>query len=128
MLPFLIWTCALFVLALQPPVGKIKGKVLDSEGASISGARVLIHWDHSGAGVGLSSNVGLGEDLVIGTDANGDFTPELPPGFYDVFVTATAFSPDCRKIRIRLGETATYTPKLKADPLVTKELGHTYSQ
>ena len=44
--------------------GILKGVVTDSEGAAISGARVVMHWDSSGAAVGLKSNVGSKSDLV----------------------------------------------------------------
>ncbi len=120
---------ALFVsvsLATVSSTARIKGVVTDSEGAAIHGARVLLHWDQSGAGVGLKSNAGLKRDLILETDAKGEFTAELPPGFYDVFVTASAFSPECRKIRIKPGETATYKATLKVDPLVTGKLGDSF--
>jgi hypothetical protein len=53
----------------------------------------------------------------------GQFESEVPPGFYDVFISAMGFSPQCRKMRVKLGQMARYDAKLKADPLVTKELG-----
>jgi hypothetical protein len=103
--------------------GLLKGTVVDGEGAAIGRARVLVRWDPSGAHVGLVTNVGLPEDLAVETNKNGEFSSEVPPGFYDLFVSAMAFSPECRKVRIQPGETANYEFKLKADPLVTKELG-----
>jgi len=118
------WTCIVFILVMtHPSATQLKGTIVDSEGAAIRGARILIHWDQSGATVGLRSNVGLEKDLTVDTGSKGDFTAELPPGFYDVLVTANGFSPDCRKVRIKFGETTIYDAKLKADPLVTKELG-----
>ena len=105
------------------PKTLLKGAVVDTEGAVIRGAYVFVHWDRSGSHVGLKSNVGLKSDLVLETDANGKFASELPPGFYDVFTSAAAFSPDCRKIRIKLEETVIYEAKLNADPLVIKEIG-----
>jgi hypothetical protein len=103
--------------------GMLKGKVTDSEGAAIRHATVRVHWDESGARVGLKSNVGIKEDLTVNTNEGGEFSIELPPGFYDVFISANAFTPQCRKVRVRSGEIATFSPKLNADPLVTKELG-----
>lgn len=100
----------------------IKGVVRDSEGAAIGGAYVLIHWDSSGSTVGLTTNLGSKEDTRVTTNRTGEFSVEVPPGFYDVFVSAMSFSPQCRKIRVRAGETSTYSPKLKPDPLVGKEL------
>jgi|SRR6266849_1403408 len=113
-------------LTLASPESQLKGAVTDSEGAAIHGARVLVHWDQSGAGVGLKSNVGVKKDLILETDARGKFAAELPPGFYDVFVAATAFSPYCRKIRIKPGESATFNAMLKVDPLVTSETGDSF--
>jgi hypothetical protein len=101
----------------------LKGVITDSEGAIIREARVFIHWDQSGADVGLKSNVGLKQDLVLQTNEKGEFRADLPPGFYDVFVTANGFSPGCRKLRIRVRESATFNIKLRADPLITNELG-----
>jgi hypothetical protein len=78
---------------------RFSGAVKDSEGAVISGARIFIHWDSSGSKVGLTSNVGINEDRSFLTDGNGSFSVELPPGFYDIFVSAMAFSPDCNLSR-----------------------------
>lgn len=104
-------------------LGTLKGTIRDSEEAAVKGARILVHWDSAGAAAGLRTNVGLDHDLTVQSDVNGQFAVELPPGFYDVYVSAVAFSPHCRKIRIKAGETATYQVNLRADPLVTKELG-----
>jgi hypothetical protein len=38
-------------------------------------------------------------------------------------VTAPGFSPDCRKIRLKPDQNATFNSKLQKDPLVSKELG-----
>ena len=116
------------VFFLATPVSaqtRLNGVVTDSEGAAISGAHILIHWDPSGSTVGLTTNVGIKQDLVVVTDASGRFSAELPPGFYDVFASAMAFSPDCKKIRTKNGEVATYNVRLLFSPLSTKELGST---
>ena len=118
------WICVLSVFVAVPhPPNQIKGSVVDSEGAAIRNARILVHWDPSGADVGLRTNVGLSSDITVGSDAKGKFATEVPPGFYDVFVTATGFSPYCRKIRVNLGESPTVEVSLSVDPIVTKELG-----
>ena len=116
---FGMWAAASFSAQLT-------GIVTDSEGAAVGGAHVVVHWDRSGADVGLHSNVGIRQDLALVTDAKGEFRAQLPPGFYDIFVAAIAFSPDCRKIRIKPGENATYHVTLKVDPLVTSEMGDTF--
>jgi carboxypeptidase family protein len=102
-----------------------RGIITDPEGAAIRGARILVHWDPSGAAVGLKSNVGLKQDLTIETNERGEFVSDLPPGFYDVFVSAAGFTPYSSKVRLRPGEPATYKAKLKPDPLVARELGDT---
>ena len=122
--PFVLVVLLAVGAALGGPRNAIlDGVVTDSEGVAIRGAHVIVRWDSSGSGAGLKSNVGLRHDLSIETDAKGRFASELPPGFYDVFVSANAFSPECRKLRITAGETATYNATLRVDPLVMKELG-----
>jgi hypothetical protein len=118
----LIAICCGIAVAEQP---NLAGLITDSEGAAIGHALVYIHWDPSGSGVGLKTNLGLKQDLVLTTDKAGRFYAALPPGFYDVFVSAPAFSPECRKLRVRPGEPARYAAKLSADPSVTKEIGDT---
>jgi hypothetical protein len=115
---------AVFVFA-TPAAGqtRLSGVVRDSEGAAISGARIVVHWDSSGSSVGLTTNVGIKQDLVLVTSANGRFSAELPPGFYDLFVSATAFSPWCQKVRMNDGETESYDVRLSLNPMVSIELG-----
>ena len=125
---FLRLICILFLVAASSALAdrstaKLVGTVTDTNGGAISNARLLVHWDRSGADVGLATNIGLPNDLSIQSNEVGEFVSELSPGFYDLFISATAFSPDCHKIRIKVGETLKYNAKLKPDPLVTKELG-----
>jgi hypothetical protein len=110
-------------LAFPAANGTLKGVVRDSEGAAIRHATVRVHWDDSGAGVGLKTNVGIKQDLTANTNERGEFSVDVPSGFYDVFISANAFTPQCRKVRVRPGETASFSPKLNADPIVTTELG-----
>ena len=114
---------SMVTLAFPNANGTLKGAVTDSEGAAIRHATVRIHWDESGARVGLKTNVGIKQDLTASTSERGEFSMEVPPGFYDVFISANGFTPQCRKVRVRPGETASFSPKLNADPIVTKELG-----
>jgi hypothetical protein len=46
---------------------------------------------------------------------------ELPPGFYDVFVTATAFTPYCEKIRLK-DRSKAFDVKLTVSPVASNEL------
>jgi len=100
------------------------GTVTDSSGTPISGAMVLIHWDSAGSTVGLTTNVGIKDDLVIRTSEYGTFKVVVPPGFYDVFVAASAFSPTCRKTRIKAGQGQEVTLRMKVDPLYIAEMGN----
>jgi Carboxypeptidase regulatory-like domain len=116
------------IMVSQPAAQTVPGKVLvqgvvtDSAGALLTNAQLVVHWDPSGSSAGLKTNVGIPEDRFLKTDTHGAFYAEIPPGFYDVFVMAPGFSPDCRKVRLKPGENATFNSKLQADPLVTKEL------
>jgi hypothetical protein len=101
--------------------GTLSGTVRDSEGAVISNAHVVVHWDSSGSNY-LKDNLGIKQDIAATTDSNGRFSVELPPGFYDVFVTAMAFTPHCDKIRLKDKEARTYDVKLKISPVTLKEL------
>ena len=102
---------------------RFNGRVTDENGGAISGAMILLHWDPAGTTAGLSSNIGIKKDLVLTTDENGSFAAELPSGFYDLFVSATAFTPACRKIRLNGIATSEPGFRLKADPKVVSELG-----
>jgi len=107
------------VVLLADPA--LRGTVTDGEGASISGAVIRIHWDS--ASVRLDSNIGTKEDVVVTSGKDGGFSVDLPPGFYDVFVSSPAFTPVCHKIRIRFPNTVTFNPRLPVDALVISELG-----
>jgi Carboxypeptidase regulatory-like domain len=119
LLGFMYLSCA-----FGAPQTAITGQITDSEGAVIANARVLVHWDPSGSAVGLRDNNGIKQDVMVVTDASGHYSANVPPGFYDVFVSAMAFTPAATKVRVKEGQPGTFSPKLNADPLVTKELGH----
>jgi hypothetical protein len=65
-------------------------------------------------------------DMVVTSDKNGQFNLEVVPGFYDIFVSAPALSPECTKVRVREAEPTIYMPRLHADPLVTQDRGDTF--
>ncbi len=113
---FLCLSCA-----FAAPQSAITGQITDSEGAVIANASVLMHWDPSGSGIGL---LGIKHDVIAVTDATGHYSANVPPGFYDLFVTAAAFTPIATKVRVKPEQTAIFSAKLNADPLVSKELGH----
>ena len=107
-----------------PADGPFKGIVTDSPETPIAVAMVLIHWDSAGSTVGLADNLGIKEDLVIRTKQDGTFSADLPPGFYDVFVSAPAFSPTSRKVQVKAGEAQLITFRMIPDPLYTTEMGN----
>jgi hypothetical protein len=50
---------------------RFSGAVTDESGGAIAGAMILLHWDSAGSTVGLDSNVGIKNDLVLTTDEKG---------------------------------------------------------
>lgn len=101
--------------------GTVKGRVLDSLGAPIGRARILLHFDPAG-----QEKVPPRADVALETNAAGGFGVELQSGFYDVCVFSTAFTPDCRKVLVRSGDTLLHDTKMKVDPLISKHLGDTF--
>jgi len=110
----------LLMSAVASKATTLSGTVRDSEGAVIPKAHVVIHWDASGSNY-LGDNLGIKEDITVSTDSEGKFSLELPQGFYDVFVTATAFTPRCEKLRLK-DKPKTFDVKLKLSPVASKEL------
>jgi hypothetical protein len=106
------------------PQSGITGQITDSEGAAVANARVLVLWDSSGSTVGLRDNIGTKQDVTVATDASGKYSVSVPPGFYDVFVSAEAFTPIAAKVRLKQGQPATLSVRLRVDPLISKELSH----
>jgi len=117
---WLAFICFSLLTAAQQ--SEISGQITDSEGAALANARVLVHWDSSGSTVGLRDNIGIKQDLAVLTDSNGHYSAVVPPGFYDVFVSAMAFTPTAAKVRVKEGHATTLSRKLKVEPLVSKEL------
>ncbi len=116
----IVLVCAAFAASQSQP--SVAGQVTDSEGAAIARARVLFHWDPSGSKVGLSDNIGIQQDVTVTTDADGKYSLDIPSGFYDVYVSAMAFTPTAAKLRVKQGRRSTYNVSLRVDPLVSKEL------
>jgi len=114
-------TLILLLSVVSTEAATLSGTVRDSEGAVISNAHVVVHWDPSGSNY-LKDNLGIKQDIAATTDSNGHFSIDLPPGFYDVFATAMAFTPHCYKVRVKNKETRTYEVKLKMSPVTSKEL------
>jgi hypothetical protein len=114
-----LWMIAPGIASAGTP---FKGAVTDASDTPTAGAMVLIHWDPAGSTIGLTTNIGIKQDLVIRTRQDGSFQVDLPPGFYDVFVAATAFTPVCRKIRVKPGQNLETSFRMNADALYTSEM------
>jgi len=104
----------------------LKGKVTDSKGGVIANAVIFVHWDSSGSATRLKANKGIPSDQSFRTDTEGQYSAELPTGFYDVLITSPAFSPVCKKVWIANGPPIEYSAKLNADALVTDAVGDTF--
>jgi hypothetical protein len=102
--------------------GRLEGIVTDPNGAEINGAFILVHWDPAGSTTGLRTNVGIKQDLTAHSDVNGRLSIALPPGFYDVLFSASAFSPKAKKIRILPGSVYKYVAQLEVDTGVAAAL------
>ena len=98
----------------------LRGTITDSSGAALDDAIILVHWDSSG-GDRRIGNIGIKQDLVLRSSADGTFSADLVPGFYDVFVARRAFSPSCKKLRVRVGVTTVYNVQLEISALVLGE-------
>jgi hypothetical protein len=98
-----------------PEQGRLEGIVADPSGDGIKGAFILVHWDPAGPSVGPRTNVGIAQDLIAYAAANGRFSIALPPGFYDVLFSASAFSPRAKKLRILPGSILKYDAQLKME-------------
>lgn len=109
---------AILVVATAPPAIAVHGRILDTEGAGIKGARVLFHADPAGEVPPLER-----ADITRETDDEGLFDLEVAQGFYDVCVMATGFTPECKKIYATDGQSIRYDSRLRIDPLVVRVLG-----
>lgn len=91
--------------------GLLKGKITDSNGATIAGAAVQVEsWHRQGNKLTAHRETGY-------TLEDGTFSFRLAPGNYDIFVSYPAFSPVARKIKIESGKETTFNPELKYDEL-----------
>jgi hypothetical protein len=77
---FIRFTVFLLLSVVSARAGTLSGTVRDSEGAVISNAYIVVHWDSSGSN-DLKDNLRIKQDIVAITDSSGHFSVELPPGF-----------------------------------------------
>lgn len=114
-----------FLLALTVPLsvipraaatGTLRGTFVDPGGAALD-AHVLIHPDLSGR---IDS---VAKDFILRANALGTLSVELEAGFYDVCAMSNGFVPMCQKVRIREGQTAKISVRMKVDREVWKAFG-----
>ncbi len=117
---FAIALLAITCFLINAVAASVTGTVIDSEGAAIRKAQIVIRTDSSGRRGAVKRS-----DLILETDAKGHFTANLSPSFYDVCVMADAFSPNCQKLLISTAS-LTINIQLKADPEVMKRLGDVF--
>jgi hypothetical protein len=60
--------------------------------------------------------------VIVVTDTSGHYSADVPAGFYDVLVSAPAFTPIAAKVIVK-EQKAIFNAKLYMDPLVSKEIG-----
>ena len=83
----------------------VKGRIVDKfEHAPIRNAFVLVHNN-------------MGNDIHTRTDRKGTYMIQLPPGVYDVLVSASGFSPACRKIEVDGNEMTKFDLVLEVNTL-----------
>jgi len=111
----------LLLVTCSTKAATLSGTVLDSEGAVIPNAHVIVHWDSIDSNY-LKDSHATTQDITATSDSDGHFSLELAPGFYDVFVTARGFFPHCEKIRLKGKEVKSYEIKLKVSRAISIEL------
>jgi|SRR5580698_4832062 hypothetical protein len=115
------WFWLILLTTISARAATLTGTLVDNMGAAVQNARVIIHWD----AVGLDSikeNVGIKEDEIATTKADGQFSVELPPGVYDIFVSAAGFSPHCDKVSLKGTQARHYKAKLKVSRMLRIQL------
>ena len=92
----------------QAETGQITGTVLDSSGAAIPKATVEI------------KNVATGATRTTTTTQDGDYTvSNLPPGDYEVSVSATGFTSSKQKVAVAVGSRVGVNAQLKVGSTTT---------
>ena len=96
--------------------------VSDELGAVIGKAFVLLRSD------ALERENPKPFSLELRTNSDGHSKALVPSGFYDVFVAATGFAPECQKLRVREGKPVAIKFILKVDRLMADEYGDRMEQ
>ena len=97
--------------ATAQSTANLVGKVTDTVGAMIPRALVVVHPDMAG----LPPN-DKRETKTLFTDAKGTFALNVKPGLYDVCVMISAFTPECRKLNVKAGQSVSPRFRLRTPP------------
>ena len=101
--------------------GTLKVQIVDSEGAAMGGAQVIVRPDGAGR-----QQSGRATQEMTSADQAGRLTRAVEPGFYDVCVMADAFVPVCQKVRVGAEDTKNIKVHMKIDPNVIREIGDSF--
>ena len=55
------------------------------------------------------------EDSLLKTDMYGQYSLNLNPGLYDIFITFPSFSPVAKRVKVEAGKVTDFSPKLTFD-------------
>src|SRR5256885_2477607 len=95
----LLMTAAL--AAAQTDTGRLVGKIVDPNGAVVTGATVRV------------KSVGTGREVTTTSDNEGVYTVVgLLPGFYDVTVEGGSFQPNTQRVQVTVGSNVTLETKM----------------
>ena len=95
----------------------IRATVVDSEGAGVGNAYVLLRTDV------LNREHPTAYRIELRTNKEGEFTASVPAGFYDLFVGAEGFSPYAKEVRTRGENPQDIRVVMKIDELMLNEYG-----
>ena len=112
--------CLLVVVAHicfgQTSTGQLVGTVEDPNGAPVEQVCLRVqHWSLDNP----NRKAMLVEDATVTRSDQGRFKVDLPPGIYDVFLSAPSFEPVARSVKIKVGKETQLRLKLKSGRYVT---------
>ena len=89
-----------------------RAATMGSAAAPIAGAKVIVvHWTNPGL------HPSLVQDQIAITGPMGMYTADLPPGTYDIFISAVELAPAAFRREIKAGQTTELPVNLRATPL-----------